>query len=830
MYIRRPMCLFSLGFLLFLYLIMLLHPRGIARLKTDPLPDFHEEERLTLYGTVEKKEQKNQKAVIYLKDVSIIRTTTSAEKDIQKCRGFILYLSTENAVTDNLATDSLATDKETGIAGVRLGARIKASGKLRKFAPAENEGQFNARSYYMIRGYDGSLMQTTILKQSAGHDAMLETLYQLREHTKQIFYDYMSAEKAGILQALVLGDKTALDTEVKELYQNAGISHILSLSGLHIATVGLCLLKLLKKSGLPIPGAILISGVTITAYAIMTGLSTSTLRALFMFLLGVLALLAGRTYDLLSAAAFSAVLILIENPYYLYDAAFQLSFGAVIGIGLFCPVMEKLVGLHKVKEWIAFTREYRTGVEDIVGSGKHALLGVLQGMLQGMLQGISLSMATQLATLPIVMWNFYQFPCYGILLNLIVVPLMGLVLGLGIVAGFIGNLPVLSIFTASVLKIAEVILFIYEKLAEISTRLPGNLWITGKPELWQIGAYYVLLVLGLVWYSYSNSICREKTDNDRCSDIKNNNDSYKKKSINISSMILEGVVVLAVILLSVRSRTELELHALSVGQGDCSVLYGKETPVILIDGGSTDVSKVGKYRISPFLKANAISQIDYVFLSHMDSDHVNGVLELLTEENSGITIKRIVIPKAAAYIEPRDNYMELTALAKARDIPVYLMEAGDALTIGDNAGALQISCLSPSISGENTRDANDNSLVLHVKHLSTGFKMLFTGDISSAVESELQPMLTAVHFLKTAHHGSKTATSEAFLQKLSPQLATISAGKNNSYGHPHKEVLDRLEQYSVRWLRTDECGEIMIEIDGGKMRIRRFLVELKNTN
>ena len=243
MYIRRPMCLFSLGFLLFLYLVMLLHPRGAVWLKTDPLPTFCEEERLTLYGTVEKKEQKNQKAVIYLKNVSIIGNTTSAEKDIQKCRGFILYLSTENEVKNNLVTDSIVTDKKSGIDSVRLGARIKVSGKLRKFEPAENEGQFDARSYYMIRGYEGSLTQTVIVKQSADDSKVQKTLYQLRERTKQIFSDHMSAEKAGILQALVLGDKTSLDTEVKELYQNAGISHILSLSG-----VKMLLLALMKQS------------------------------------------------------------------------------------------------------------------------------------------------------------------------------------------------------------------------------------------------------------------------------------------------------------------------------------------------------------------------------------------------------------------------------------------------------------------------------------------------------------------------------------------------------------------------------------------------------
>ena len=229
------MCVLSLGFLLFLHIAAQLLPHGRELGAAQDLgagSDMYNEKNLegvqglregtalTIYGTVERKESKNERAVIYLKDVSITgnlfaEEAGSTEKDIQKCQGFILYLS--NSLKDNPK--------------VKLGSRIKAEGKLKRFEKAQNDGQFDASSYYRAQGIAASLSDVKIVGISEKYQVLPERLYQIREQTEQIYVNFLPEKEAGIMQALVLGDKTNLAVEVKDLYQNAGISHILSLSG-----------------------------------------------------------------------------------------------------------------------------------------------------------------------------------------------------------------------------------------------------------------------------------------------------------------------------------------------------------------------------------------------------------------------------------------------------------------------------------------------------------------------------------------------------------------------------------------------------------------------
>ena len=854
------MCVLSLGFLLFLHIATQLLPPGRGLGAAQDLgagSDMYNETNLkgvqglrdgtalTVYGTVERKESKNERAVIYLKDVSITGNLSpdeagSTEKDIQKCHGFILYLS--NSLKDNPK--------------VKLGSRIKAEGKLKKFEKAQNDGQFDALSYYRAQGIDASLIDVKIVGISSDYYVVQEKLYQIRDQTGQIYGNYLPEKEAGIMQALVLGDKTNLAAGVKDLYQNAGISHILSLSGLHIATVGLYLMKLLQKSGIPMRASALIASVIIIAYGVMTGLSTSTLRALFMFLLGVFAACIGRTYDLLSAASVSAVLILMENPYYLYDAAFQLSFGAVIGIGLLCPALEEILSLRlrcrpgfcdrklfsrrmfRRKIWSLHNCQDKSKANiayDIKWTGKRTA----KRLGRGIRQGISVSLAAQLATLPVVMWNFYQVSCYGILVNLLIIPPMGLLLAMGIAAGFLGNaasllagsmnagrqtlsvLPdaavcasqVISNITGVILYGSYLILTAYEKIAKLCGGLLGNLWITGKPAFGQAIAYYVLLFGGLLLYWRHKQT--QKTENRRI--------GYKESG---SIFIKIGVIFIgAVCVLSVRGSAEFELHALSVGQGDCFMVKGKNTPVIMIDGGSSDEKQIGKYRILPCLKANTIDRIDYVFVSHLDSDHVNGILEILADEDCGVAIEQIILPETAALSEayiPDDNYTALVTIARQRGIPVYLMEAGNEIV----EDGLRITCLSPSVSGGDTwrtRDVNENSLVLEMEYMPAGFRALFTGDIGAGTEREMLARLGPVHYLKVAHHGSRTSTSAVFLERTAPRMTVISAGEGNSYGHPHKETMQRLD--NIITYVTFEDGQISLKINGKRVTIDTFLSE-----
>ena len=317
MNIRRPLCLVCIVFLCVVYLFMKGKP---------PSPSWDVDalngRTLSVSGKITDRQIKNGVLNIYLKNVHIERNAflTGADKaDFpQKVNGIVVKIP----------------DYENIVDFVRLGARIEARGVFAPFDKPMNEGQFDARSYYMIRGYEGQIKRAHITGVSKGYSRFAEKLREIRDMAESVIDENMSAEDAGLLAAITLGDKTGLDTEIKELYQNAGISHVLALSGLHIASVGLCLLKILRKIGVRLGIAAALSGGLIVVYGIMTGLSTSTLRAMIMFGLAVIAMIIGRTYDLLSAAALSAILIVAENPGYLFDSGFLLSFGAVVAIGV----------------------------------------------------------------------------------------------------------------------------------------------------------------------------------------------------------------------------------------------------------------------------------------------------------------------------------------------------------------------------------------------------------------------------------------------------------------------------------------------------------------
>ena len=749
MYFKRPVCVLCLAFTLLLYLTELLFPPWSHAEQVRA--SISDKTILQVTGTITKIEHKNYATDLYLKDISILSDIPFLNEEQKRAEaicldGLLAYLS-----------DSPQEEQQ-----LHIGSRVSLRGEFSCFESAENTGNFDAFRYYAIRHIDGRLKKARVLAVSTSYSMIGDTLFRLKERTKEVYFTYLDEQKAGTLTALILGDKTELDTEVKESYQNAGIAHILSLSGLHIATLGLLLVSFCRKCGIKTLPAALIAGVIMLLYSIMTGLSTSTVRALIMFLLGITAQCLKRTYDLLSGAALSAVLLLAENPYYLHDSGFLLSFTAVIGISLVYPILlnisetvlksRVLYGLHNSKKKPAIWA--KTVVSSLI-----------------------FSLSIQLATLPTVEYSFFQIPLYGIILNLLVIPLMTGVLSLGILLAVAGNMAMIlyKISTLHMLfnlsakifsKIAYAILYFYDRLTDTAQGLGGGLYICGKPEDIQIILY--IAALGALILAFSLIEGKLK----RMRFAKEQGKGGDTEGICRRFAILSALVITAAVwVLSYRHRAALELHALSVGQGDSMLIYGKDTPVILIDGGATDVKNTGKYRMMPCIKAHGIDTIDYVFISHFDADHVNGIIELLSDPHCGIRIKRIVVGASVPYAEANENYDLLREAAqtnlcngRGQGVPVFTMNAGDVV----ETGHIRMTALAPDIreSAWKSRDINDNSLVLHLLYKKNGFSALFTGDMSKSVEQGLIEDLKRgkeaafvlkdpVTLLKVAHHGSR---------------------------------------------------------------------------
>lgn len=748
---NRPMCLICLIFMLFIYTITYISG-GVDE------TEYATDGKTTLvYGKITDIVNKNGKMSIHLEKCI---NDDSIGNNKKKNRKMIAYVNSKSV--DDL----------------KIGQMTKVKGTYCNFSMPENDGQFNMRRYYRIRGYEGCVMSAKVIGKSSKYNKYRQFLYNLKEKTKRIYLYYMDDEEAGTLSAMALGDKSGLDEDVKDIYQTAGISHILSLSGLHIATVGMCFYTMLVGLGIGIYLSSFLSAIVIISYGIMTGLSTSTLRALIMFLLAIIARILGRTYDVLSGLSLSSILILFESPYYVYDSGFLLSFLSVIGISVLYPVIYDATQIKK----------------------KHKSNRTLNlSLLDAVRQSICISLSATLATLPVSVNTFYRISRYGIILNIVVVPLMSVVLGTGIIAAVIGNtlgkIYPFRLLMQVILYIANRLLELYNYLSFKSSSLAGNIWIIGDRSKTRIVVYITIVAVATLLYS---------------NNMKVENTRYGR---GVYRFGLLSLITVAVIILTFKCHKAYTINALSVGQGACNVIYGSDSPTIIVDAGSTDIKNVGKYRVLPFLYAKGIDKIDYLFVTHNDMDHKSGVIEILSDKYSGIKIRNIILS---------EEDEEMILYAKERDIPVRYMKRGDEIANGE----FRIQCFNPAKDSVNSigTDTNDKSLVLKMKY--KGFDALFPGDISSDIEKEIIASGFDVDsdYMCAAHHGSRNSNCAEFLKCANAKIVTISAGKNNSYGHPHKETLERLSKYvpKSKVNRTDESGQISVIWDNNTI-IKRFV-------
>lgn len=271
-------------------------------------------------------------------------------------------------------------------------------------------------------------------------------------------------------------------------------------------------------------------------------------------------------------------------------------------------------------------------------------------------------------------------------------------------------------------------------------------------------------------------------------------------------------------LLLVRPCSGFSVFFLDVGQGDCIVMQNENGNCYMVDGGSTSKSRVGEYQILPFLESEGIEELKAVFLTHPDEDHISGVVELLEQSDYGVKIDSLILPDVSEKMKA-EELSELRELARRFDIPVLYIGRGD----GVQDKNLKLSCLGPE-KGFLTDEVNEISTVLYVEYGE--FRMLLTGDVTGKAERELVAELEgrdALTVLKVAHHGSGYSTPREFLEMTNPVYAIISVGEDNRYGHPHRELLERLREQGCRIYQTKDSGAVTVRARGGRIRVEEFL-------
>lgn len=657
-----------------------------------------------------------------------------------------------------------------------MGCAVRCSGTFRAYSHATNPGEFDYADYYRAIGVEGRLKNAVISARTDGYSRLRETLYRLRCYWRARFYSVFPEKEASVMTALLLGDREGLDEDIKLLYKRSGILHILSISGLHISLIGLGIYKLLRRVRIPgIPAAVL-SCILLLLYGIMTGMGISVRRAVGMFLIQMAARIVGRTYDLLTALGVMAAVVVVQNPACLELMAFWLSFGSVLGIGCLLPALQ-------AKKKPEGTQEQET--EEAAGQGERYREGwrkrvhdILVSLWKGLRDELLAGVSATCTTLPILLIFTYELPVYAIFLNILILPFMKTLLYVGLFVMLIPG-------TGLVGTIDSLILAGYEGLCRWFGGLPFHTWNPGCPEKWAVIGYYLL------WLTVI---------------------SLRGKGLRLRGPLLAAAAALIGLHLPAAS----SVTFLDVGQGDCICLRLSSGEVYLFDCGSTSRSSIGERVLIPYLKYYGIRELTAVLVSHPDADHMNGIVELL--EASGeehLTIDNLILPEIEE--AQRGNFDELLTIEG--DWNVDYVSAGEGWMAEEGSGQVSFLCLAPQrLMGGDDTNAWSECFYITAEDGDAGRQtLLLTGDVQAEGEESLTAELARrgidrVGVLKVAHHGSRNSTTEAFLAQLTPDAAIISCGKNNSYGHPHAELLERLEGAGAEILRTDESGAITLRL------------------
>ena len=636
---------------------------------------------------------------------------------------------------------------------------------------ATNPGEFDYALYLKSLSITDEESRKRLKEKEPDPEKPAEVLLKrLNRSAGAVLDRYLPEHDAGIMRAMLLGDRTQMDEDVKDLYQASGISHLLAVSGLHVSMIGASLWRFLRKK---LKAGLLFSAGAASAvtfiYSVFTGASGSSLRAAIMLSLSLAAICCGRTYDLLSSLSLAAAALLLWRPYLILQSGFQLSFGAVIGIW--------------AGSCLAGGGVFKGEKEE----------GAFSKLKKSFLSSFSVS----LVTLPVIAAGYFYVPVYSVFLNLAVVPLMTFVMVSAILVLFTGTLlpagNITGITAAIVSAPGHYILLLYEKLCRFSSGLPHSEILLGKGRPLQAVIYYVLLS-GSFYYLRTVKL------------------SGRKKTAGAAA----GIVFMLLLPFTVRHYEPGTFYvcAVDVGQGDCFHIHFKEGN-ILIDGGCSGYDRIGPDTIEPYLLSKGINKLSLVIISHADSDHVNGIEYLISGE-SKVSVRKLMLP---AMGRSDEKYLSL----RENGVPVVYAERGKEV----RAGNMSLRCLQSATESFAENDTNRQSSVFLLDF--KGFRMLFTGDITKEDELLLcglygdKEEFTGIDILKAAHHGSRTATSESFIKTLRPEYAVLSYGSGNRFGHPHEETLNTLSGCGVKMLETAKMGAVTIKVDEAGYTVEGFI-------
>lgn len=771
------------------------------------------------------------------------------------------------------------------------GDRIIFHGKFMELSPAMNEGEFSFLQYCKGEGIEAFFLANktsqaspsllvqneipyatrVILVKNKGEvrennsSPFLKLLYKLKRQASRDLEKLYPEEQSAFLKSLFLGEKSALSKEEKGLYQEAGIAHILAVSGLHLSLVGGTCFVLLRLLGMELSYASILSSFFVLSFALFTGSSGSTLRAMLMFFVYFFGKNLGRGQDRISSLSLSLLLLLFLQPLFLYSVGFQCSFYSLFLLLLLSlrDGKEKRKSLSKkwerAKRKKRFTELLRLLPKKIKEGGKELFLFYL-------------------GLFPLFSFLQSSLPLYAPLLNLLLLPLLPFIFLLGILSILFSHLPPLFFPLVKLLSQSlSFLLNLFHSLICFSLQIPLSSLLLGKLSLPALFLYLFLFYI-LFLFPLQSVVKRRRQMQKKEKEKQINSSSpcislFATKKICYFKNILSLLFLCTIPLFLPSPPKDLEITALYVGQGD-GFLIRKGNFVMTIDNGSSSDKNFPENTLLPYCKAKRIHKIRYALITHSDIDHTSGILAILEERstenyksNYKLQIENLILP-----VQAKDDYRYdfLKRLAGRHGARLLYWKNGNSIVYGNkNHSVSDITPLSDTLPPSGTappsdtlppsgtapssdilppsdtapseksaflslrcyypltdapmEEANAHSLGCVLQY--GDFSMVFTGDMPEEAEKEMLSAIKkegqspSVDIVKLAHHGSKTSSSPIFLSETKGKFALFSYGKNNRYGHPHQITLERCSYFRLIPLETAKVGEIQIKTDGKKYEI-----------
>lgn len=592
--------------------------------------------------------------------------------------------------------------------------------------------------------FEGSQLQ---LKSKNKGSFVQKGIISFKEYIKGILKANLDENEAELCIGLVIGDRTNLSENIQEDFKTSNLTHMLAVSGSHFVYIILAVTyinKFLKRKRL---GQVLIL-IVIVLFMNLTGNTGSVVRSGIMAALGVIASIIHRKADIWNNMAIALLIQIILNPYIIFDVGVQLSYGGVIGI-------------------VAFNKIVTNQIEQLSNKINNYIK-----------ESISVTISANIVIIPIMMYTFNTISFSFVISNLIAGAILGIIVLYAFALIFLYI--VLHKFISPLFIILNIMLKILISIAHICSLIPFSKIYVVTPNVVLIIFFYLFLYLLVK---------------------KQNSMILSKKTIAFFTI---AIVILNFIYPVITSkRDNLEINFIDVGQGD-STLIRVSNKTILIDGGGSSYGEtfdVGEQTLFPYLLDRGINEIDYVIVSHFDSDHCQGLNFIM--EN--MKVKNAIISDLGQESNEYDTFL---SLAKKQNTNLVYVKMGDIIKIGKAT----IKILFPDNEPITDNEKNNNAIVF--KFLWKNVSILFTGDIEEKAENKILSLYSnnleelKSTILKVAHHGSKTSTTKAFLEAVRPQIALVGVGEDNNFGHPNSGVIEKLESIGCKIYRTDECGEI----------------------